>query len=338
MDCNSKFDRSRLGTFLLALIVLSVLPMIVVRPQTKTKTSEAVPNRGPEVFEVGQAQHLKALREKPTELKVVSYNIRWRGGAQLRELIKLLRTDSPLSGASLIGLQEVDRKKKRTQNENTAKAIADELGMYYAWTSPPKVKPESEEETGVAIFSPYPLMDIEPMVLPHEGPGGRHRVAMGVTVTIGGNSLRFYSVHAETRISVDHKAEQLQAVMRDAEKYSSKPVIILGDFNTWEGSAVKKTHKLFEPAGFQTPFDDQPTFFRKLLFFPLELKLDWIWVRNAETVKFGVERNVSLSDHWPLWAVVKLGRGPNKTGQKYTEFQPCRCTQSTPDAVSTETR
>ena len=108
---------------------------------------------------------------------------------------------------------------------------------------------------------------------------------------------------------------QLQAVMHDAEKYSSKPIIILGDFNTWEGAAVKKMHRLFEPAGYRTPFDDQPTFFLKLIFFPLELKLDWIWVRNAEAVKAGVERNVSFSDHWPLWAVVKFTESANKKRQ-----------------------
>ena len=104
-------------------------------------------------------------------LKIVSYNIRWRSGDQLQQIIQLLKTDPEIGGAAIIGLQEVDRNKKRTANTNTAKLIADQLGKHYAWAAPPTAKAGEEEETGVAILSSYPLTDVHPIVLPNAGPG-----------------------------------------------------------------------------------------------------------------------------------------------------------------------
>ncbi len=292
------------------LLTLFTLPLfyldITQRKSQGPKAAQSAEARLDHLLETGRGSNAKAPLQTPSELRIISYNIRWRGGEELRKLIKLFRDDVQIGGAAILGLQEVDRSKKRTENRNTIKLMADELGMYYAWTAPPTPKPNDEEETGVAILSPYPLSDIQRIVLPHEGPGRRRRVALAATVTVGTLAIRFCSVHSETRIPVERKIEQMQAVLHDVGRYPhSMPTVVLGDFNTWELSAVTKTRKLFREAGFQTPFDDQPTFFRRVLFVPLELKLDWIWLRNLEVVSAGIERRISLSDHWPLWIVVK---------------------------------
>src|SRR5881275_1079349 len=62
----------------------------------------------------GELKSAKSDAPAPESLKVVSYNIRWRGGEELQQLIKLLREDPEIGGAQVIGLQEVDRNKKRT--------------------------------------------------------------------------------------------------------------------------------------------------------------------------------------------------------------------------------
>jgi endonuclease/exonuclease/phosphatase family metal-dependent hydrolase len=290
--------------FLTLLLMLSLLNPSAA--QRKSEKQKPAPPKAESLLEIGGAPHTNTS-EAPKELKVVSYNIRWRGGDDLRKMIDLFRSDPGIGGASILGLQEVDRNKKRTDNTNTVKLIANELRMHYAWTAPPGAKPDQEEETGVAILSIYPLSDVERIVLPNEGPGHRRRVALGATVTIGTRAIRFYSVHAETRVAVDRKIEQMQAPVNDLNRFpKDMPAIILGDFNTWESSAVTKTRKLFTNSGFETPFDDKSTFSRKIIFFPLELKLDWIWIRNLEAVSNGVERKISLSDHWPMWCVVRM--------------------------------
>jgi endonuclease/exonuclease/phosphatase family metal-dependent hydrolase len=190
--------------------------------------------------------------------------------------------------------------------------LAEELGMYYAWAAPPSPKSEKEEETGVAILSSYPLSQVHRLVLPHEGPGGKQRLALGATVTMGKTNLRVYSVHSETRIPVDKKLDQMKAVLEDVDRYpKGMSSVVLGDLNTWEQEAVDKTFKLFKANNFHTPFDEQATFFRRVLFVSVDLKLDWIWLRNIESSTYGVNRRIELSDHWPMWVVLETRTTPN---------------------------
>src|ERR1700752_962858 len=259
------------------------------------------------LLESGQGTKLRKRTTAPTEIKVLSYNIRWRSGEDLKDMIKLLKEDPEIGGASILALQEVDRRKKRSGNNNTAKMIADELGLHYAWAAPPTAKPTDEEETGVAILSVYPLSDVKRIVLPHAGPGHRRRVALGATIEVENRQWRLYSAHAETRIKLDKKLEQFKAVLDDLAQYpKDMPAIIMGDLNTWEPNAHVKVTKFFSNAGLKTPFDGRKTFKRRILFVPLELKLDWVWLRGLEAASCGIDREIEISDHFPLWTNVKM--------------------------------
>ncbi|HMF56063.1 MAG TPA: endonuclease/exonuclease/phosphatase family protein [Pyrinomonadaceae bacterium] len=253
-------------------------------------------------------------RQQPVahgEIKLISYNIRWRGGDDLERLIETLRNDREIGHANVLALQEADRNKKRTNNTNTIKRIASALNMYYAWAAPPvpsqtaNSREAQEEETGVALLSEYPMTDIKQIVLPNPGPKGRRRVAIGATLKIESTEMRVYSVHAETRIPVSQKIEQYRAVIDDLNQHPKiERAIIMGDFNTWEGDAVGQTTKLFTSAKFSTPFSEQePTWKR----FIIQLKLDWVWLRGPLEVKsYGIDHSIGLSDHWPLWLNIKL--------------------------------
>ena len=259
------------------------------------------------LLESGQGANLRKQTTAPAQLKILSYNIRWRSGDDLKNMIKLLKDDPEIGGASILALQEVDRAKKRSGNNNTAKVIADELGLHYAWAAPPSAKPSDEEETGVAILSVYPLSDVKRIVLPNPGPGKRRRVALGATIEIENRQWRIYSAHAETRIKFGKKLEQFKAVLDDLAHYPpNTPAMIMGDFNTWEPNAHDKVVKLFSDAGLKTPFDGKKTFKRRVLFVPLELKLDWVWLRGLEAASCGIDREVEISDHFPLWTNVKM--------------------------------
>jgi len=286
---------------LLALLCASLFSATIGFPQiSRTPDSE--------LLETGRATTLADAPKAPADIKVVSYNIRWRGGEELDELIKVLKHESEIAGASIVGLQEVDRNKQRTGNQNTVKLIAEKLGRYYAWAAPPTSKAGMEEETGVAILSSYPLTDVRRIVLPHPGPGRRRRVAIGATVDIGGTPLRVYSVHSENRIPVNKKIEQTKAVLEDLSYYPKHMrAIILGDLNTWESDSVKKTSELFVGENFTTPLaNGKSTFLQTILVIPIRLKLDWIWLRGLEATSHGIDKKVGLSDHWPLWTVVRL--------------------------------
>jgi endonuclease/exonuclease/phosphatase family metal-dependent hydrolase len=257
-------------------------------------------------LEAGKSATVQKQTPNPAEIKILQYNIRWRSGDDLNAMIKLFHDDPEIGGAKILALQEVDRSKKRSGNHNTAKVIADELGMHYVWAAPPTAKPTDEEETGVAILSAYPLSDVHRIVLPNKGPGGRSRVALGATVEIDNRHWRVYSAHTETRIAVSKKLEQFKAVLDDLAHYpTDMPAIIMGDLNTWEPNADGKTSKFFLDAGLKTPFGGEATFKRRVLFVPIELKLDWVWLRGLEASTCGIDRKVEISDHFPLWTKIK---------------------------------
>ncbi len=292
-------------------VLLIVLLAVPLSPgysfyQDKSHSTPAAENNDA-LFESGKAATIKAQTTAPAELKIVSYNIRWRSGDDLKKLNKLLKEDPEIGSAVILALQEVDRRKKRTGNSNVAKLMADELGMHYAWAAPPAAKPGDEEETGVALLSVYPLSDVRRIVLPHEGPGKRRRVAIGATVEVHDQKWRVYSIHAETRISTGKKIEQFKAILDDLAQYpSTMPAIVMGDFNTWEANADTKTIKLFTDAGMRTPFGAHSTFRRKIVIMPIEFRLDWVWLRGLEAASYGIDRKVEVSDHWPLWTNVKV--------------------------------
>jgi len=60
------------------------------------------------LLEIGPAPKQKWAQPPSANVKVVSYNIRWRSGDELRKLASLLKGDPENGGAAILGLQEVD--------------------------------------------------------------------------------------------------------------------------------------------------------------------------------------------------------------------------------------
>ena len=246
----------------------------------------------------------------PAEIKIVTYNMRWRGGEELRAITKLLRDDPSLGGADVIGLQEVDRGRKRSGSVDAARQMAEELGLNFAWAAAPNDgtkhddREAGEDETGVAILSPHPMSDVVRLVLPHPGPNCQRRAAIGATARIGKTDVRVYSIHAETRIPVERKVEQWRAVLDDLKSHAKvERAVVLGDFNTIKGKDVRAARKLFTDAGFATPFADDEMTWESFI---VALKLDWLWLRGLQPTAHGISRNVTYSDHYPLWLKATL--------------------------------
>src|SRR5215211_4247489 len=154
------------SVFLLIVSALCLLP-----PGRRARAHDG--GKEPVLLEVGGDEKAEKEPTAPAELRVVSYNIRYRAGDDLKQLVKLLKEDPEIGGAHVIGLQEVDRNKRRTGNVNTARQLADALGMRYAWAAPPDTDDDGEEETGCALLSAFPMIEVERILLTHEGPDGR---------------------------------------------------------------------------------------------------------------------------------------------------------------------
>ena len=311
--CELRFDSHLLSVMFFKIVSAfpfrTVLGLLIVTMTSSLQTNQGqTDNRQTNsLLECGAAPHIVETRRRD-EIIFVSYNIRWRSGQELEQITNWLK-ERRASAPMIVGLQEVDRAKPRSDNVNNAKQIADAVGMHYVWAAPtpagsdkPKV---AEEETGVEVLSPYPLTDVTRIILPNPGPGGRQRIAIAATLKVGETSIRVYSVHSETRLPIAKKVEQLRAVLTDLNRFpKGMPAVVLGDFNTWELPAVEGIRKLFTEAGFTTPLpDDESTFYRKALMFDVKLKLDWIWLRGFTPQSYGIDRNLTVSDHFPLWTV-----------------------------------
>jgi hypothetical protein len=63
----------------------------------------------PELLELGHARGAARPLGSSPEIKVVSYNIRWRSGVVLHKLEDLVLDVPDFGGAEILGFQEVDR-------------------------------------------------------------------------------------------------------------------------------------------------------------------------------------------------------------------------------------
>jgi endonuclease/exonuclease/phosphatase family metal-dependent hydrolase len=308
--CELKFDFQRLSGMFFRIV--SALPLRRAGLLMVTMIASLQPSQGQTdnrqtnlLLECGAAPQIVETSLRG-EVMFVSYNIRWRSGKELEQIINWLK-ERRGSVPMIVGLQEVDRAKPRSKSVNNAKQIADAIGLYYAWSAPASASTDKakvvEEETGVEVLSPYPLTDVTRIILPNPGPGGRQRIAVAATLRIGETAIRVYSVHGETRLPIARKIEQLRAVLNDLDRFPKEmPAAVLGDFNTWELPAVQGIRRLFTEAGFTTALpDDESTFYRKALMFDVRLKLDWIWLRGFTPQRYGIDRQLTVSDHFPLW-------------------------------------
>ena len=242
----------------------------------------------------------------PAELRVLTYNLHGPPNDRMGDLVEALAKDQVLKEATILGLQEVNRHHRKTGYRDVASELATTLGLYYAFAvENPYTKGGGER--GLAILSRFPISHVERIALPHAGPGGRRRIALGTTVQLGPNSLRVYSVHLESRIANRKHADQLTTVLADANRYRELPTIIVGDFNTVY-FRTEQTFDLLKASYFQTkPYEGSS--FRKVLL--LRKKLDWIWTRNLEILDSGVQGQFEASDHRPVWAQLRWCSEPN---------------------------
>jgi len=235
----------------------------------------------------------------PERFRVVSYNLHGPLAERIDDVMDVLKNHEALQPASLLALQEVNRHHRYSGYKDMAREIARALQMHYAYAVENPYK-DGGGERGLAILSRFPLSQVERVVLPHPGPSGRRRITLGATLHVGSERWRVYTLHLETRISVNERAHQITAVLDHANQYRDLPTVILGDFNTISDGAREKMFELMQAADFRPALPgDTMTFQRALI---VRLKLDWIWVRQLSVVEARVEGDVKASDHRPVWA------------------------------------
>ena len=120
------------GLLLAAFCLLPAGCSLLARTSSGSASSPSAEASASNLLEVGAPAQPPVIPEASGELRIVSYNISWRSGRELDEIIKLLREDAEAGGAAIIGLQDVDRNKRRSSNVTTARQMADVLIIHYS--------------------------------------------------------------------------------------------------------------------------------------------------------------------------------------------------------------
>jgi endonuclease/exonuclease/phosphatase family metal-dependent hydrolase len=179
--------------------------------------------------------------------RVAAWNL--ERGIQYDGQLEVLQQDPYLSQSDVLLLTETDVGMARSGNRNIARDLAQELGMYYAFSpcyinlakgSGVEYDAEGENEAGLhgnAILSRYPLSNVRSVFLKNgkDKMKGREKrlgqqTAVVAEVEFPGQPTTVVAVHLDANSSQQHRADQMADVL-DAVADRS-PAVIGGDWNT----------------------------------------------------------------------------------------------------------
>ena len=245
-------------------------------------------------------------------------------GDNIAKAARILSDGARMPRADIVALQEADRGTIRAGGQHVARGLAEALRMSYVRAgtpTPSDVEPKprrwwldfeerirlgEEGDTGVAILSRLPLRDAARIELPWSECPWRPRLALAATVPFAGRRLHVFNAHIDTHASVEGQLEQHRGVLARADIVSDgEPVVLLGDFNTLTRRARDAARRLLEAHGYATPMPTDTCTWRAG---PLRYHFDWIFVRGARVLRWGVAHVRGVSDHWPVWAEIEPER------------------------------
>jgi endonuclease/exonuclease/phosphatase family metal-dependent hydrolase len=258
--------------------------------------------------DVGASSQLMA--PTPDRLRIVTFNVK-DGGIDPAQLAASFREHPNLATADIVLLQETEA--FPVEGATRVSRLAQELGM--GWFYAP-ARPEKSGTLGDAILSRYPLEDLAVMQLPL-APHKRQRIAVTASLRIGDQAIAIVTTHLDTSLNITERILQARPAIIDQPIAS----IVGGDFNTnpyaWQESTVPliPTSQIIDTdqaplfdeymarLGFANPTADLGPTNERL---GILSRLDAVFVRGFEVVDRGVERDITSSDHWPVWVEIKI--------------------------------
>lgn len=252
---------------------------------------------------IDRAGHTSADFEAPHALRgksltVVSLNMAKE--TRVDEIVRQLDQYPALRDADIFLMQEVT--KIKSSEPSVAEEVAKRWNRKVVFASPDALP----TTLGLAILSRSPLREtlVQPLRKNNLVFRTRPRIALSATVDSPFGPLRVVDAHLDTRINPQLRAEQLEPVIREAERFSGAAVVG-GDFNTndmvWfaavlpmpaPGRQARAMRKMMTSHGFNTPFGGATG----ATFDHFGMQLDWIYTNRLRAVSASVQP-VEFSDH-----------------------------------------
>jgi endonuclease/exonuclease/phosphatase family metal-dependent hydrolase len=244
-------------------------------------------------------------------LRVVTYNV--HHGPDLAAASNAFHSLPSLAAADVVLLEEADA--PPTETPSLAGQLADAIGMNDAYA--PAWLHSDGARHGLAVLSRFPITSAAVLDLPYFelGSASERRIALRVTLRVGVVDLVVVAIHLDTRINVNDRLHQLDWAVERADS----SCVLGGDFNTlpfvWVGRYLPDlpqdavapvdvpaaVDQYMVSRGFADPTAGSGDTTNNGV---ANFKLDSVYVRGYGTGGSGVERGVSASDHFPVWADV----------------------------------
>ncbi|WP_312856902.1 endonuclease/exonuclease/phosphatase family protein [Arthrobacter mobilis] len=247
------------------------------------------------------------------ELRVMSFNIHYGNDLDGELDLEHIAEDIEDSGAQIIGLQEVDRRRSaRSAFVDQAAWLARRLGMYYSfglnrtYWAPGREKPG---RFGLVVLSKYPILSTRNHMLTlidYARRPTKPRSILETVIDVDGTWITFYNTH------LDHqRSEQRQLQAREILALAGKsagPAILVGDLNAeYPDPEIARLRSVFTDTfvvedmaeDYTYPADDPYS------------RIDYIMTRGPILVhEAEVIDDSDSSDHLPITADLSIERDP----------------------------
>jgi endonuclease/exonuclease/phosphatase family metal-dependent hydrolase len=248
--------------------------------------------------------------ELPTELRIVTYNIRHGEGMDhkidLERIAKVLNDEKP----DIVALEEVDQGTKRASGVDQSAELAKLTGMkaYFGHNID-----YDGGGYGTAVLTKLPVRSAESVKLKSfYASTPQHAEQRGVQILELGEKtdppIWFLCTHLDYRPKDEERMDSAHTINDLVEKQASDPAIIAGDFNaTPESAPIKEFAKHWKIAG-EEPSDKNAG---KYFTFPADKpdhRIDYVMCRPAkdwQVVEVRVIDEPMASDHRPVLTVLR---------------------------------
>ncbi|HKK71458.1 MAG TPA: endonuclease/exonuclease/phosphatase family protein [Candidatus Krumholzibacteria bacterium] len=229
----------------------------------------------------------------PDSFHVVTWNV--EHSARIDTALEEIGASDQLAGADVYLLQEIE--------QGDVPRLATGLGGLAAVHYVASLRERSGIEFGNTVLSRWPVLDALRIDLPGDRWYGSPRLATAVDLDVQGRRVRVVSLHTSTFVlGPAERLEQARHVLEETAHFDG-PMVVGGDFNTFERSDVVELRALFRRYGFrESPTGPEGTIERpwRRWISPHD-QLDHVFHRGFAPIDGGVETPTEASDHRPVW-------------------------------------
>jgi endonuclease/exonuclease/phosphatase family metal-dependent hydrolase len=227
-------------------------------------------------------------------IKIVTYNINF--SRKTEQAISTLKNSECLKDIDILCLQEMDR----AGVERMSRAF----GFNYVYY--PSVRhPLTGRDFGNAILSRSKIADDRKVILKPARTEYLQRSAVGARIRMSGTDIAVFNIHMKLSLSTALVEEQLIGVIEESENIGSA-CIITGDFNDFRKKRKNTVSSLLKNNAFIDAAEKIDWSFTSWHLLYRKFAVDHIFIRGINSISCSSVKNLSASDHLPVFAELKL--------------------------------